>query len=195
MTAAKIRVAGAWVDATKVGKVRIGGAWVDFGPVGVGYEGLSWSPSTPASTDLNDGGTAYNMGIRFHVVAGKNCVGGRWRVPTTVASPGGSGHEISLWRVSDQARLTSKVFTPVTGGYQDVLFDTPVALTAATDYIIAVFTNHYVFTSPSPSSGWSVLSPSGNVVADQSALVVGDTTSYPSSNFNGWYYMGPLVST
>lgn len=194
MTAAKIRVGGAWVDATKAGKVRIAGNWVDFGPAGgPTLEGISW-PNEPTSLNLDDGGGSfYNMGLGFYLLAAKTCYGARWRVPTSAPAPTG-GHCVSLWDRAAGTLMETKDFTPVAGGYQDVLFDTPRALAASpTQYVITVFTFHYVYSAPTPPSTWTLKSPSLNLVAEEGRLNAGSKNTYPGSTPNAWYYVSPLV--
>lgn len=196
MTAAKIRISGAWVDSTSVGKVRISGAWVDFGPpAGGGYEGLSW-PSEPSNANAQDGDQDYVMGIKFRLTTAKPCYGIKWRVPDGLATPVAGVYNASLWKTSDTSRVANINFTPVAGGYQEILFSAPTSnLLTATDYVAAVYTNHYSFRAPSPSSGWHVMSPSGNVDAYEACLATGGPNVYPNNNFNGWYYVAPLIGT
>ncbi len=203
MTAAKIRQGGAWVGSALAGKVRVGGAWVDFGPGGgATTETLAW-PSPPSSTDLDDGvGSSYGMGAQFYLSAGvtKNCLGVRWRVPDSVTAPGSppTSHHAQLYRASDGAQLADEVITPTPGGDQDFLFTSPVALSdgLAEEYVAVVYTRHYVHRAPSPSSGWDVQSPSGNVHHQISRLIVSSavpTSLATWSSQNAWYYISPIV--
>lgn len=195
MTAAKIRQGGAWVDGALTGKSRIGGSWVDFGPAGgPTYETLAW-PDVPSSTS-NDDGVTYTLGMRFSLVAAKNCVGVEWNpVPTITNAPAGGVYYAKLWSYDTTTELASKTFTPATGTTQQVLFDTPVALSASPSlYVASIFSRAYDFRTPSPASGWSVTSPSGNIVSTQSRLHEGnDPTAWLDQSFNGWYYMSPIV--
>lgn len=155
------------------------------------YEGLAWA-ANPSATDLADVGATYNMGIRFALVEGADCVGIRWRVPDTVSTPPGGTHVASVWSVVGETRLRSKDFTPVPGGFQDILFDTPVTLSAATNYVAAVHTQHYVFRA---SGGVFPSSASGNITSDESRLVANDDpATYPSSSGSALYYVSPLVA-
>jgi len=189
----KARVSGAWVATAAVGKVRLGGVDIPFGGAPApAYEALSW-PAAPTFTDLSDGTSTYNMGVQFSLVSGKNCVGVRWRVPDTVATPIGGPHSIALWRVSDLALLASKTFVPAPGGYQDVLFDAPAACSTGLEYVASIYTNHYVFRAA--GGNWPVTSPSGNVVADIGKLIADQPpNTYPSSSQNSYYYISPLIA-
>lgn len=194
MSRAKARVAGAWVDTDLVGAARVAGAWAPYGPPsGPTYESLTW-PNPPTSTALQDGvSTFYTMGIRFHLLAGKPCYGIRWRVPNTVTDPT-AGHSAGLFNVTTQALLTYKDFTPVPGDYQDILFDTPYTLVAAPqEYVAAVWTRYYVHSAPTPASGWLVQSPSLNIRGDMGKLGGPPRMTFPTGNFQAWYYVSPLV--
>lgn len=194
---ARIKNSGNLIFTRLKGAARSGGVSSTFGiasePGGGGptYESVTW-PQEPVDTDNNDGTQAYNMGIAFELVAGKNCTGVKWRVPDVVTNtPPGGSHVASIWRVSDTTRLVFKNFTPVTGGYQEILFDTPVALSAGVDYIVAIYTIHYVYRSGTSS----VISPSGNLVVQGGKLVDynGGPNIYPSGSYDSWYYISPIV--
>lgn len=195
MSTAKARISGAWVDTTIEGSARISGAWVPYGPTGgPSYESLAW-PSEPSLTDGNDNEN-YAMGAQFHLLAAKLCYGVRWRVPDTVVNPSSGTHAVAIWDLAP-TRLAYKTFTPVPGGYQDILFDTPISLSAApVEYVASVLTRHYSFRVPSPSSGWLVESPSLNVRHDLSRLSsTSDPTTIPGGAFNAWYYVSPIIGT
>jgi hypothetical protein len=193
MAVAKKRVSGAWVDSTKAGFYRASGAWVAFGPSGGTSETITW-PQEPTSTNLSDGTQTYNMGIAFTLVAGKNVLGVRWRVPDAILAPQGpDGHVASIWNASTSTRVAVKAgFTPVPGGYQNILFDTPVALTAGVTYVAAIYTRSYVFRS----STSSVTSTSGNLTVSGGRLVPynGGGNIYPDGTSNAWFYVAPIVS-
>jgi hypothetical protein len=193
MATAKLRVGGAWVDTQAEGSVRVGGLWVPFGPGGApAYESLAW-PAPPAGTDFVDAGEAYHMGIRFSMTTGKPCYGTEWRVPDTVEAPPLGDHYFTLWRVSDEALLASKAFVPTPGLTQQVLWDSLVNLDPLTFYVSAVYTRHYVFRTG--SGNLPVLSPSGNVTADEGRLTGNNagTPTYPAPAFNALYYVAPLM--
>lgn len=184
-----------WVDTDAVGYVRDGGVWVPFGPEGGPvYEGINW-PYPPSLTDADDG-QPYEMGIRFHLLAPKACVGARWRVPDSLIAPTGGIYYATLWYALNEQMAATKAFVPVPGGYQDILFDTPVDLDASpTEYVVSVYTRKYVYaTPPTPGDTWEVTSASGNVVGTKGQLALSGTHEYPGSTFNGLYYVSPLVA-
>lgn len=188
----KARVSGAWVPVTR--KIRVGGAWVPIAAVtpGASYEGLSLVGS-PTSADTNDGTQAYNMGTAFTSAAARNCVGVRWLVPTSVVLPNGYSHNASLWSNAG-TRLANVDFTPTPGTSQDILFSTPVALTAATSYRVAIYTNHYTYRS---SPGYPLSSASGNISASGAFIVAfnGGPNVFPNSSSGLYFYVSPLVAT
>lgn len=195
----KARVGGAWVDTDQVGAVRVAGAWVPFAPPsGPSYETLDW-PNPPTETDANDGaGAYYALGAQFHLVTGKACLGVEWRVPDSAPDPGALSHRAALWDVATNNLLTSKSFAPVPGGDQEIMWDAPVVLDGApAEYVVSVYTWHYVYSAPTPGSGWLVRSPSLNVRHEGSRLT-GPRLDYPTTlsgwgAFNTWYYIAPLI--
>lgn len=195
----KARELGTWKLTATAGSVRTGGGWTSFTPVPPAptYEWAVW-PAEPSVTNAADGPSGnltYNMGTRFHLVAAANCVGVRWRVPDSVPLPDGVPHAVSLFNVTTQVRIAHKEFTPTPGGYQDILFDAPVALVAAPqEYVASVFTCHYVYRAAEPANGWLVRSPSLNIRCDQSRLTGPPSGSYPSGIFQTWYFVSPLVT-
>lgn len=160
----------------------------------MGQESLVF-PIEPTSPDLVDGTQAYNMGIRFTSVAVRDCYGVRWRVPDTVSMPPGGTHAVSLWSEDTLTRLAYKEFTPVAGGYQDVLFDAPVSLSSGGAlYVAAVYTVHYSF---SVRTVTPISSPSGNLSGDVSRLAAfnggAQLAPFPSDQFGSpWYYVAPI---
>ncbi len=189
MSTLRVKVNGEWVDTEITGSVRIGDTTIEFGPeAGPTYESLAW-PEEPSGTNFTDGTLTYNMGIQFQLTNAKNCLGVRWRVPDSVETPNGQSHSVSLW--NGTTRVVSKNFVPAPGTYQDVFFDSPIALGSGITYIVTVFTQHYVFRS---GDALPVSSPSGNVVADGGRLVeAAAAVEYPSGTYNALYYVSPIV--
>jgi len=157
-------------------------------------ETIAW-PSPPNTTDNVDTPENYNMGMRFSLVAGANCVGVQWRVPDAVETPSGGTHVVSLWSVVGEVRLAAADFTPVPGGYQQVMFASPVALSASTSYVVAVYTRHYVHRA----GAFPVTSPSGNIIGDEGKLINnnsgGNPGFYPANLSNAFYYVSPIMET
>jgi hypothetical protein len=195
MTSLKARVSGAWVTTATAGAARLGGVTIPFPSGGGGptYEALDFV-DPPTLTTGNDSNQDYNMGIRFSSAAARLCYGIRWRVPDVLAggAPNGGSWIASLWTTVGEIRVASKVFTPVAGSTQDILFDSPYALTALPElYVAAIFTRDYTFR---PSAGIDRQSPSGNIVGDQGKLAAsGNPLTFPSSTFAAYYYISPLV--
>lgn len=160
------------------------------------YEALAWSNSTPSTTDQVDGTQSYNMGTRFQSAAARNCVGVQWRVPDTLAAPGGGGiYAVAIWNVGTGTRVAYKEFTPVAGGYQDVMFDSAVALSAAINYVASVYTLHYTFRASTATA----TSPSGNITSDSGLFATYNggaaAAPIPASTTTTGFYVSPLVET
>ncbi len=197
MTAVKVWSGSAWADSPITEKAWDGSAWVNFAPGGGGptLEALSW-PSPPSNPNGQDSVT-YSLGMRFNLVTAKSCYGVQWRVPDTPVAPAGGVYYAKLWSFDSQSELAATSFTPAAAGsYQSVLFTGAVALSASpSQYVASIFTRGYNFRAPSPSTGWVVTSPSGNIRGDQARLFEGNTPSaWLNQSFNAWYYISPLVA-
>lgn len=195
MSTLRVRLDNSWIDSDKVGSVRYQGGSIAFGPSGApDYERLNWIEE-PSLTNASDGPT-YNMGIRFTVLETKPCYGISWRVPDSVTAPSGGIFYASLYSVSPDIQIRKLAFTPTVGAYQDILFETPVDLNPALQYVVGVFTVNYVFRSAASVGGFPITSASGNIVADIGKLSeTNDSDQVPGSNFASLYYVSPLVGT
>jgi hypothetical protein len=195
----RTRSGGVWVDTDQAGYARLNNAWTDYGPddTPATYEALSWPNPTPNLIDQSDGPNAYyNLGMKFRINAAKLCYGVQWRVPFTSPDPTPYVHTAALWLRVTETRLAVKQFTPTPNQYQDILFDTPVMLDAAPEeYVVSVFSWHYVHRAPVPSEDWIIYSPSGNILGYQGRLSEGNPDAFPSSAFNALYYVSPIVGT
>jgi hypothetical protein len=161
----------------------------------VANEALAWPNPTPALTDNADGTQTYQMGVAFTVDADQSCVGVQWRVPDTVSPPAGGVHAAGLFNSDTNDKLGYKEFTPVPGGYQDILFDTPVDLVPGVTYAASIYTLHYVFRASNPSG---VSTPSGSATATEGRLE-GDnggaaTADTPSGVTTATFYISPLIA-
>jgi hypothetical protein len=160
-------------------------------------EALDWA-AEPDFTNLDDGAQSYNMGIRFTVPVEIECPGVEWRVPDgTLLAPSGGVYKVSIWD-EGPTRLADAAFTPVPGGYQQVMFAAPITLAPGTNYIAAVYTRTYVFRA---SGGVYPSTPSGSAVADAGRLIAYNggpddpISSAPSGSSTGIFYVSPIVGT
>jgi hypothetical protein len=189
---------GLWSPASNKGAARYGGVWNAFGdttppPL---YEAVNYTNPGPSILDGNDN-TVYTLGAKFYLMTAKPCYGLRWYTPTFTPPPNGLQHRASIYNRLSEEEIVGKNFdTTVNNDYMDILFDSPVNLSASpTDYVAAIFMSHYVYRVPTPSTGWDLTSPSGNVHIEESRLVAWIQPDYPASVTNAWYYISPLIGT
>lgn len=195
MAILKARLSGIWVETSQTGSVRYEGSTVPYGPSeGPSFEAINWT-AEPTLTDASDG-TTYVMGCRFSVLASKPCYGIRWRVTDTLTPAPVAGYTATLFSISPTVKLAQEVFTPVAGGYQDILFTTPVTLDPGLQYTVSILTQRYSFRSAGTVGGFPFSSASGNVVADVGKLSeTTDPNNVPAGDFASIYYVSPLVGT
>jgi len=159
VSAAQVRIGGAWVDSTLEGSVRIGGAWVDFGPAGGGGFGPDQNIfGNTAAGGAFEEGTAISVGTRFHVNAAGQAVAPRYYCPGTPPT----SVKMGLYRFSDGVQLA---VTPVTMDSPNTWergpdFSSPVPLSVGVDYMWVYWTsNRY-----SATGSWSWPTTSGDLV-------------------------------
>jgi hypothetical protein len=187
----KVRQGGSWVETAQRGKVRIGGAWVDYGPADSGLQPLLW-PNPPSLTNGDDD-AYYNMGVVFDVNETCPCAGVEWYVPDTLDAPPG-GIQVALWQIDPDARQRIKVISPVAGsGYSQFEWDDgDFELNPSFQYIASVLTGTYSFRAA--AGGWGFTNAGGQVSAVSGRLTAtSDPDVRPSSNFDSYYYVGPLI--
>jgi len=184
----------AWVQSGLTGKVRHDGADVAFSPPTATAEAVVW-PAGPSLTDGIDGDQDYNLGLEFSLFGvGGSCTGFRWApTPLTSTAPNGGVNIGRLWDAAGNALTAPVTFGPASGGGTvDVSFASPVSLSAATTYVVSVYTRRYVFLS---NSTWDETSPSGRIRADRGRLRLDSdgVSRFPGDSFDAIYFISPLV--
>lgn len=148
---------------------------------------------TPADLDEADGTQIHMLGVDWFSSAPGVSTGGRWYRPTNNPT---NTLTMCMFNLDTQALLASKTFTAPSSGYLDVLFDTPVAVTANQHYIQAVLTNRYVFTSPGgwPFTTTSLTAP--NLFNARLALNTGGSLTFPAAIHGGGanFFVSPLFT-
>ncbi len=94
-----------------------------------------WGDAVPPLTDLQESGAAVELGVKFHSDAAGYITGVRF-----YKTPGNTGtHTAHLW-TSTGTLLASGTFTSETAaGWQQVLFASPVPITAESTYVASYF--------------------------------------------------------
>lgn len=108
---------------------------------------VAFSFGVPALPDLVDPSVNYNLAVRFTSSETHNCVGIDWYVPAT---PPTGNCSVQLWNVGTEVRLAAKTvsFAGQGGTLVRTYFDTPVEITASTQYAASIHTpNRYVATT------------------------------------------------
>ncbi len=182
------------VDGKTYNNVNVGQT---FATINV-YESI-WNNSTSGIGGPAGGGTQWELGIKFRSSASGYIRGIRFHK----ASGNTGTHVGKLWNIGGGTPLATATFTNETAsGWQEVLFATPVAITANTVYVASYSTtagnfsfNSNYFSSAGVTSGHlyalSTLDPpAGNGVYNTTA------GSFPNQTFNaGNYWVDVLFST
>lgn len=145
----------------------------------------------PATLDQADA-QQHVLGVDAYAIAAGLCTGLRWWRPTNAPAIQCVG---VMWLLSDpSAPVVSKNINAATSGYNDFLWDTPIAWAANVHYIVAVLTDRYAFTSP---GGWPFQSDSLRADAGVNArlaLNTGGALTFPSAIHSGGanFFVSPL---
>lgn len=153
--------------------------------------GSIFTSQTPGS-DVTDGSTARQLGIRFQTSASDQIVtAGRYWVPSTGLS---ATARWQLWRVSDVTKLVDvdlhSLPAPTSSAWMDVTIPASVALAASANYIVCSYSSgtanvdHYVFSgSGSPGSNGNISWDITIYKNDGTANQMPDQTNFPGGLF------------
>ena len=99
------------------------------------FNGFS-APGIPAQENQQDPQGSIEVGVKFKSSIAGFVKGIRYYVGSSGV---GQSHTGKLWNAGTGTLIATSIFTPSTSGWQDVLFSTPVAVTANTNYIASCF--------------------------------------------------------
>lgn len=188
MTAAKIRIGGAWVDSTKVGKVRVGGAWIDFGPTG-GTVTERFTYPTPPGLPNNDESQRVNLGVLWSATASGSWIGNTVYTPSSVMLP-----DMSALAFNGNTELARKtVSSPAVGQLVDVLFDTPVAISASVTYQAAYSAVRYAATAGGSMTWPYTTAHMATGSGTPSRFAAGAVGTVPNNASAAGYHVSPIV--
>src|SRR5690606_8599215 len=100
-----------------------------------------WNTSTtPGTVDAGDN-AAVELGVRFSATVNGFITGIRYYKSAANTGP----HVASLWTSGGQLLAQATFTSETSSGWQEVLFDTPIAITAGTTYVASYHTTsgHY----------------------------------------------------
>jgi hypothetical protein len=143
-----------------------------------------WSTSTtPATVDSGDN-SALELGVRFSATVNGLITGIRFY--KSAANTG--THTANLWTADGQLLATATFTNETASGWQTVLFDTPIAITAGTTYVASYYTTsgHYAVNRNYFNSQYS--SGPLRVAANGGVYRYGNSSAFPNSSYQGSNY-------
>ncbi|BCJ45331.1 hypothetical protein GCM10010168_86000 [Actinoplanes ianthinogenes] len=189
MTAAKTRTGGAWVDSTKVAKVRVGGVWVDYGPSGGGTVTERFSYPTPPGLPNNDEAQRLNLGVLWSASASGSWIGNQVYTPSSVMLP-----DMTALAFTGSTELARKTATsPSVGQLVDILFDTPVAITASVTYQAAYSAVRYAATAGGSMTWPYTTAHMATGSGTPSRFAAGPVGTVPTNASAAGYHVTPIV--
>lgn len=146
---------------------------------------LNFTP--PANPDAPD--AEVSLGLTWSSSANGTWVGNRIRITDTAPGAG----LITRAYTALGLLLATEPYVPVPGGYQDVMFASPVAIGAGILYVAMYITDRYADTGAYP---WPATSTDGKLTtvgATPSAFDYGATPVLPANPTATNFYISPIV--
>ena len=147
-----------------------------------------FTTQTPVLPDASDGGTSYELGMKFQVARSGKITGIRyWKSPSDTGT-----HIGTIWSASG-TMLASATFTGETSsGWQQQLLATPLSVQANTTYLVSVnIASHYPFTGSGLAT--SIVNMDISSVADGANGVFGSPGTFPTQFYQSSNYFRDIV--
>lgn len=199
----------AWAWRNDLGAVTDGCKWTTTASQGVGSAIIAFrsAPATsptnmfgaevPGSTNSDGGaGTPYTLGTKFTALVAGKVWGARWRIPLT-PQPVGSGTGEGLTFVLYTAAGVELTRTAVSsigkeGTWTEFPFPADVALTANTDYVIAVYEQRY-YVATVPYTSWGTNNADNTLRRNAGCFDGTWAPTFPTTEFGDSNYFPDVV--
>jgi hypothetical protein len=147
-----------------------------------------FTSQAPSSPDASDGGTSYELGMKFQSAAG-----GYIKAIRYYKSPSEPGtHEGRIWTSAGVALATVAFTNETASGWQEQALDTPINIQPNTTYVVSVnANNNFAFTSSGLAT--SIVNGDLSSVADGNNGVFGGPGTFPTSSYQNSNYFRDIV--
>ncbi|HEY5695228.1 MAG TPA: DUF4082 domain-containing protein [Candidatus Saccharimonadales bacterium] len=162
------------------------------------YQSIFTASTFPTYTSTFDT-TDYTLGTLFTTTDDGKIHGARWHYPDNLPTQPVVAGLFSWTNDTVGTLLASATFSNPQSGWNNVLFNSPISITANTKYVITVWTkDNYVYTPNQFTSGAVV---NGNLVAPQDATgahngkytIGGGSLAYPTTSFTASGYLADVL--
>jgi|GEM_PF-1910336 len=166
--------------------------------VPVDYKSIFTPTLVPTSTIANDS-TDYTLGTLFTSSSDGKIYGARWYFPDILPTHPVIATLYSWTSDTTGTALTSATFSNPQTGWSQVLFTTPVSITANTKYVICVWTVDYyastsgLFASSSVTDGDLTAPQTTSSVHNGKYQAGAGSSTYPTQSFNGGGYFADVL--
>jgi len=141
------------------------------------------SSTTPATVDSGDT-DAVELGVRFTATTNGYVTGVRFY--KSAANTG--THTASLWTSGGQLLARATFVNETASGWQEVLFDTPIAITAGTTYVASYHAPNGRYSVDRNYFSRAITAGSLRVPAGGGVYSYGSSSSFPSGSYQGSNY-------
>jgi hypothetical protein len=167
----------------------------------VDYKSIFDPTVVPTTTNNNDA-TQYTLGTLFTASASGKIYGARWNFPDTLPTQPVIATLYAWNSDSSGTQLATATFSNCQTGWSEVLFSSPVSISANTKYVITVWTSDFYAATPALLASAGVTNSSSTLTAPQDTSTAhngkyrANSTSgplYPTSSFNGGCYFADVL--
>jgi hypothetical protein len=144
--------------------------------------------STPAIAAVNDP-SAVEVGLKFQATTNGEITGLRF-----YKGPGNTGpHVADLWSSTGTPLATATFTNETAGGWQQVNFSSPVAITAGTTYVASYHTNSGDYSAnpnlfATAQTNGPLTAPSSSSSGGNGVYAYGSSSLFPTNSFNSTSY-------
>ncbi len=164
----------------------------------VNYQTIFQADQEPTNRNAADG-NAYTLSTVFSSTSSGAVHGVRWYFPDTLPSEEVIGLLYSWSGSGPGAELARVNFTNPQTGWCEAVFDSPVQITANTNYVVAVWTSDAfpitksVFATSGVTNGANLTAPQDSTGVHNGSFVVSASPTYPTSSYaSSAYYVDVL---
>lgn len=164
------------------------------------YQSLFAPTIFPSSTNNFDN-TTYTLGTLFTASADGKIYGARWYFPDLLPTQPVVATLYSWTSETTGTALASATFVNCQSGWNQVLFSSPVAISANTKYVITAWTNDYYASTAGQFTSAGITNATGTLTAPQDSSSAhngkyhagGSGSTYPNQTFGGGCYFPDVL--
>jgi Domain of unknown function (DUF4082)/Bacterial Ig-like domain (group 1) len=147
-----------------------------------------FTTQTPSNPNASDGGTSYELGMKFRSAkAGQITAIRYWKATSETGT-----HVGKIWTATGSALVSVTFANETASGWQQQALSSPLNIEANTTYVVSVNSNSY-FTVAYDQLATSIVNGDLSTVADGNNGVYGDPNNFPIGSYRNSNYFRDIV--